>query len=405
MPAEVVSGWHFIYFLLMLTYNQTLYSLQTKDQRKYLHDLIQKSLAYKVGINISSAIAQSELGRGYKQILNELFYCVDGYSVGNKCRTWRIKADKVYNTSTKDERTAKKTASYITFDKSVDDILKGYSHHERLCATSHINKCYAAKCREDLIYNIDNTLGGRETNAFACLPSEIRARATGVLASMDIKSSQPRTTIKVLKIDEYKNKDAVYFTYLVNTGKIYEHLSTQLHMTRTQAKIAYNASINSDCSTNSFGAMHNKAAVSKYIKIRFPTVYNIVKEYAAINGKKSIGRACMTLEANAINAIVKKHNVVPVYDQIYIFGGDVEQIKKELTHSINQHMGWTDIAYADMVEIKNHNEFLQQEHTEEEKTQGTIILVSKPKSLKMLRYVQRRLVQKWFDFTHFPVRI
>lgn len=393
----------------MLSYNQTLYDLQTKDQRKYLHSLIQKSLARETGINISSAIAQSNLGRKYKQILTGLFDCVDGYSVGNKCRTWRIKADKVQDVSCKDERTAKNKPSYITFDKSVEHILKGYNIRKRLCATSHIKKCYAAKCHQDLIYSASDTLGGRETNAFASLPKEIRAIAivNGTKAvSMDIRSSQPRTTIKVLKIDEYKNKDAVYFTHLVNSGKIYEFLGRYLNMDRDEAKVAYNASINSDCSTNSFGDMKNKAAVSKFIKERFHTVYNIIKEYADTNGKKSIGRACMTLEANAVNEICKKYeNVIPVYDQIYIFGGDDEQIKKELIDSIKQHMGWTDIPDADILEIKNHNEFLQQEQEEGEKEQRAIILVSKPRSLKMLQYIQRRIIQKWFDFTHFPVRI
>jgi hypothetical protein len=366
-------------------------------------------LAYKVGINISSAIAQKNLGRGYKQILNESFDITDGYSVGNKCRTYRIKADKVFDISSKDERTAKKNASYITFDKSVNDILETYSHHERLCATSHMNKCYAAKCHEDLIYNIDDTLGGRETNAFACLPSEIRALAKGAYASMDIKTSQPRTTIKVLKIDENTNSDAVYFTDLVNNGTIYEYLSKKLAMTRKEAKIAYNASINSDCSQNSFGGLYNKAAVSKFIKERFPTVYKIVKEYAATNGKKSIGRACMTLEANAINAIVNKHNVIPVYDQIYIFGGDVEKIQKDLVDSIKENMGWTDIPDDDMVEVKHK---VTQEHKEEEeeeegeeKSTGAIILVSKYKVLWVLRSVRRCFSQKWFDFTPFIVRI
>lgn len=390
----------------MLTYNQTIYQKQTNTQRKYLHSLIQKGLAYSTGINISSAIAQKELGRGYKQILNDLFACVDGYSVGNKCRTWQLNADKVINLSTKDERVAKNNATFITFDKSVDKILEGYSRHEKICAISHMNKCYSAKCHSDLVYKIDHTLGGRETNAFACLPSEIRALAivNGTKAiSMDIKSSQPRTTIKVLKIDEYKNNDAVYFTKLVNTGKIYEHLSNNLDMTRDEAKVAYNASINSDCSTNSFGGMYNKAAVSKFIKERFPTVYTAVKNYSKINGKKSIGRACMTLEASAVNEICKKYNnVIPVYDQIYVFGGDIQNIQNDFIESIKKNMGW---QHEETISVKNHNEFLQGEERGEEQEEGAIILVSKPKSVKMLMYLQRRIIKKWFDFGQNPIRI
>ena len=404
----------------MLTYNQDIYQKQNSSQKKYLHSLIQKGLAYSTGINISSAIAQTELGRGYKKILNDIFTIVDGYSVGNKCRTWQLKADKVINLSTKDERAAKNNATFITFDKSVDKILEGYSHHEKICAISHMNKCYSAKCHSDLVYNIDDTLGGRETNALSCLPSKIRALAIingNKAVSMDIKSSQPRTTIKVLKIDEYKNNDAVYFTKLVNTGKIYEHLSNNLYMTREEAKIAYNASINSDCSTNSFVPFtdnkkeyiknkrkaENKAAVSKFIKERFPTVYNIIKEYSKINGKKSIGRACMTLEANAVNEICKKYNnVIPVYDQIYVFGGDIQKIQNDFVDSIKKNMGWTQ---EETISVKNHNEFLHEEEDREEKEEEAIILVSKPKSIKMLRYLQARIIKKWFDFGQKPIRI
>lgn len=390
----------------MLTYNQDIYKKQNSSQKKYLHSLIQKGLAYSTGINISSAIAQTELGRGYKKILNDIFIIVDGYSVGNKCRTWQLKADKVINLSTKDERTAKNNATFITFDKSVDKILQGYSHHEKICAISHMNKCYSAKCHSDLVYNIDDTLGGRETNALSCLPSKIRALAIingNKAVSMDIKSSQPRTTIKVLKIDEYKNNDAVYFTKLVNTGKIYEHLSNNLDMTRDEAKVAYNASINSDCSTNSFGGMHNKAAVSKFIKERFPTVYNIIKEYSKINGKKSIGKACMTLEANAVNEVCKKYkNVIPVYDQIYVFDGDIQKIQNDFVNSIKNNMGWTQ---EETISVKNHNEFLQEEEQGEEKEEEAIILVSKPQSSKMVRYLQARIIKKWFDFGQKPIRI
>jgi hypothetical protein len=365
-------------------------------------------------INLSSAILQRELGRAYKSVVNEMFDIISGYSIGNKCRTYRLKKNVcITDISSKTERINKQMATYMTFDSCINKILKGYGYYERLCAISHINKCYASKCKEDLIYKIDDTLNNRETNAYACLPKEIREHAiiNGVKSvSSDICSSQPRTTIKVLKIDQRKEKDAILFTKLVNTGKIYDNISKALGITRKEAKIGYNASINSDCSMNSYGGMQTKANVSKYIKEKFPTVFNIVKEYSKINGKKSIGRACMSLEAGAVNDIVKKYNnVIPVYDQIYIFGGNIEEIQSEFRNSIRKHMNWDSINNEDMLTTTDHNEFLkhetQEEQGEENKEQRAIILVSKAKSPKMLAYLQRKTIHKWFDFGPIPIRI
>jgi hypothetical protein len=111
----------------------------------------------------------------------------------------------------------------------------------------------------------------------------------------------------------------------------------------------------------------------------------------------------MTLEANAVNEICKKYeNVIPVYDQIYVFGGDIQKIQNDFVNSIKNNMGWTQ---QETISVKNHNEFLHEEENREEKEEEAIILVSKPKSIKMLRYLQARIIKKWFDFGQKPIRI
>lgn len=414
----------------MLTFNKQLLYEGCDRRNKYLHSLIQMSLVYSTGLNISSEIMQREYGRDYKDILDKYFNMVSNYQIGKKCRTYVLKQEvEVLDVSTKKERTDKKNASYIKFDdKILKEITKAYSHHEKICVNAHIQKIYGSANKEEMLYNNDLELGGRKTYAFACLPSEIRGLASidGIRPiSYDIKSSQPRTTVFLLGLNKMKQADAVRFTQLVCNGKIYDLLARDLGLSRSQAKVAYNASINSDLSTNTFALneeekikMIHKSKVSEYIWEYFPTVYDAVKSYAKKYGKKSIGRHCMALEAKVIEETMNMHkdiHIIPVYDQIYVFADKEtsEKVNKTFVSNIKKHMGWLSIEEDKITERHDHNSFFiepKEQEQEEQGKQGTRETTgnhfSKAKRYDMAPYaILQKNIFKWFDFEPVPIRI
>ena len=414
----------------MLTINEQFFHEGSDRRNKYMHSLLQMMYAYPTGFNISSEIMQREYGRDYIDFLEKNLEMVSNYQIGKKCRTYRLKKGvKIIDVSTKKERTNKKNATYIKFDdKALKEITKAYSHHEKVCATSHINRIYASKNKEEMLYNDDIDLGGRKTYAFACLPSEIRGLASinGIRPiSYDIKSSQPRTTVFLLGLNKMKQADAVRFTQLVCNGRIYDLLAKDLGLSRSEAKIAYNASINSDLSTNTFALnkdekmkMVHKSKVSEYIWENFPSVYDAVKAYAKKHGKKSIGRHCMALEAKVIEETMNMHkdiHIIPVYDQIYVFADKEtsEKVNKTFVSNIKKHMGWYNIPDNNITEKHDHNSFFVEHKEQEQREQGkqgtretTGNHFSKSKRYDMVSYaILQKNIFKWFDFEHIPIRI
>jgi hypothetical protein len=129
-----------------------------------------------------------------------------------------------------------------------------------------------------------------------------------------------------------------------------------------------------------------------------------------------IGKHIMAMEARAVFETMKAHkdvHIIPVYDQIYIFADKetAETVIDTFYNNVKKYMGWKDISKEEAFRIEDNNiqeagfVFENKEQEEGNKEQRAIILVSKAKSPKMLAYLQRKTIHKWFDFGQTPIRI